>query len=236
MRVFLLAVVALLAAPPSCVTAQGQTTYEDVVAGMRCSQNRSGDLECDYRVGRSLHFGIVAPGKPDGSVYFYSSSFEGEYFAVVSIASGHGCVVVRPGKGAGQGRQLDLAFVSPRSGKVYRTKQECESESGSARPTIIFLDDVSYPDDGAGFAAAFAVEPLCQGLTLTRWTGSSAEKRAATLGARHWFASYSCSKQIDACGGGLLDGTRHVPFSGDSHTSAVASACKIMKGAGGSIK
>ena len=124
----LLVMVALLAAPPSHITVQARTTYDDVVAGMRCSQNRNGDLECDYRVGRSLHFAIVAPGKPDGSIYFYSASFEGDYFAVVSISPGHGCVVVRPGKSANQGRQLDLAFVSPRSGKVYRTWQDCAAD------------------------------------------------------------------------------------------------------------
>jgi len=61
------------------VAAQTQTTYEDVVAGMKCTQSLSGHLECDYRVGRSLHFTIVAPGQPDGSIYFYSASIEGDY-------------------------------------------------------------------------------------------------------------------------------------------------------------
>ena len=56
------------------VAAQTQTTYEDVVAGMKCTQSLSGHLECDYRVGRSLHFTIVAPGQPGGSIYFYSAS------------------------------------------------------------------------------------------------------------------------------------------------------------------
>jgi len=123
MKIFALVMVALLAAPPSYDTAQGRSTYDDVVAAMRCSQNRNGDLECEYRVGRSLHFAIVAPGKPDGSIYFYSASFEGDYFAVVSLS--HGCVVVRPGKSASQARQVDLAFVSSSNGKVYRTNQDC---------------------------------------------------------------------------------------------------------------
>jgi hypothetical protein len=120
--IFLVVIVALLAGLQHA-TAQGRTTYDDVVAGKRCSQNPIGDLECNYRVGRSLHFAIVAPGRPDGSIYFYAASFEGDYFAVIGMS--HGCVVVRPGQGASEARRLDLAFVSPRNGKVYRTWQDC---------------------------------------------------------------------------------------------------------------
>ena len=106
------------------VAAQARTTYADVVAGMKCTQSLSGGhLECDYRVGRSLHFAIVAPGKPDSSIYFYSASVKGDYFAVLGLL--HGCVIVRPGQGASQAHQRDLAFVSPRNGKVYRTWQDC---------------------------------------------------------------------------------------------------------------
>jgi hypothetical protein len=116
-------IVAVLLILPSSGGTQNRTTYEDVVAGMKCSENSLGDKECDYRVGQSLHFGIVAPGKPDGSIYFYSASFEGDYFAVVGL--GHGCVVVRPGLKSSKARQSSLAFVSPQSGKVYRTYEEC---------------------------------------------------------------------------------------------------------------
>ncbi len=121
---FSLFMVVLLLVSPSALVGQVRTTYDDVVAGMRCSQNSRGDLECDYRVGRSLHFTIVAPGKPDASIYFYSASVQGDYFAVVSISNG--CVVVRPGQSASQKRQLDLAFVSTRNGKVYRTANDCD--------------------------------------------------------------------------------------------------------------
>ncbi|OFV94622.1 MAG: hypothetical protein A3H28_00485 [Acidobacteria bacterium RIFCSPLOWO2_02_FULL_61_28] len=120
---WLLVVLALIVGSSSSEATQSRTTYDDVAAGMRCFQNRQGDLECDYRVGRSLHFGIVAPGKPDASIYFYAASFEGDYFAVVGIS--HGCVIVRPGQRSTQARRLDLAFVSPRNGKVYRTWEDC---------------------------------------------------------------------------------------------------------------
>ncbi len=122
---FSLLTLVLLATLPLWLRAQGQTTYDLVLAGMRCSRNSRGDLECEYRVGRSLHFTVVAPGKPDGSIYFYSASIQGDYFAVVSISNG--CVVVRPGQTAGKGRQTDLAFVSTRDGKVYRTARDCSA-------------------------------------------------------------------------------------------------------------
>lgn len=103
--------------------AQGRTTLQAVTSGMKCNQNSAGDMECDYRVGRSLHFGIVAVGKPDASIYFYSASFEGDYFAVLSLS--HGCVIVRPGQAVPLARRVDLAFVSPRNGHVYSTWEAC---------------------------------------------------------------------------------------------------------------
>ena len=102
---------------------QSVTTHDAVTAGVKCAPNSRGDMECDYRVGRSLHFGVVGVGKPDASIYFYSASFEGDYFAVMGLS--HGCVIVRPGQALGESRAADLAFVSPRNGKVYPTWQAC---------------------------------------------------------------------------------------------------------------
>jgi len=102
---------------------QARLTQEDVQTRMKCRENSRGDTECDYRVGRSLHFSIVGVGKPDASIYFYAASFEGDYFAVLGLS--HGCVVVRPGKASGRSRQADLAFVSPRNGRVYSTWEAC---------------------------------------------------------------------------------------------------------------
>ena len=126
-------IVALLAWPSSHQVIQNKTTYDDVVAGMRCSENQLGDLACDYRVGRSLHFEIVGVGEPDGSIYFYAASFEGDYFAVVGLS--HGCVIVRPGQSAARTRQAaDLAFVSPRNGKVYRKWEDCRDRRQATPP------------------------------------------------------------------------------------------------------
>lgn len=103
--------------------ARPPSTYDNVMAGMKCSQSQAGGMECDYRLGQSLHFAIAGIGTSDGSIYFYESSFEGDYFAVVGVSGG--CIVVRPGLAVSPDRRLDLAFVSPRNGKVYRTSNTC---------------------------------------------------------------------------------------------------------------
>jgi hypothetical protein len=105
---------------------QSATTYDAVRAGMKCRQSEfdARVTGCEYHVGRSLHFEVVAIGEPDSSIYFYSASFEGDYFAVLGLS--HGCIVVRPGKAFGPERSLDMAFVSPSNGKVYLTWQECQ--------------------------------------------------------------------------------------------------------------
>jgi hypothetical protein len=76
-------VLTVFLAAASTAVGQGRTTRDAVVAGMKCVPNSRGDMECDYRVGRSLHFSVVRVGTPDASIYFYAASFEGDYFAVV---------------------------------------------------------------------------------------------------------------------------------------------------------
>ena len=117
-----LIVVGLLFSQSTNQSKQTTSTYDEVLAGMRTFKNAAGELEADFHVGQSLHFGIVRPGKPDLSIYFYSASFEGDYFAVVNISDE--CVVVRPGQSATLAKRVDLAFVSIRDGKVYRTIKE----------------------------------------------------------------------------------------------------------------
>lgn len=98
-------------------------TFKDVTGGMKCAQNSFGDMECNYRVGRSLHFAIAGVGRPDASIYFYAASFDGDYYAIMGLS--HPCVVVKPGRASGDGRIFDIAFVSPHNGKVYSTWETC---------------------------------------------------------------------------------------------------------------
>ena len=98
------------------------STFDATVAGMKCEQNPVDSLECDYRVGKSLHFGVIGVGDPDAAITFYSVSMDGDYYASVGVA--HGCVVVKPGKLTALG--AGFAFVSPRDGKVYHDWQTCK--------------------------------------------------------------------------------------------------------------
>lgn len=64
---------------------------------MECHQQQAlepAGLECNYRVGDSLHFAIMGLGLPDGSVYVYRANDEDGYFAVLGFDTR--CVVVRP--------------------------------------------------------------------------------------------------------------------------------------------
>ena len=115
---FVIGLVVAGAAPP-------MSTYDAVVAGMHCEQTSVGSLECDYHVGRSLHFGVVGVGDPDAAITFYSVSFDGDYYASVGVS--HGCVIVKPGKTSDLA--AGFAFVSPRNGKVYRDWQTCADAS-----------------------------------------------------------------------------------------------------------
>lgn len=122
MRGFLLCSLLVIMWPLSFAAQQPQfKTYDDVVRGMTCKQNSVGDMECEYRVGRSLHFIIAGVGEEDAGISFHSSSFEGDYYASFGIL--HGCVIVKPGKT--QNRIFDMAFVSPRTGKVFRDWESC---------------------------------------------------------------------------------------------------------------
>jgi hypothetical protein len=79
--------------------------------------------ECTYRAGNDLKFTIVSIGEANAAITFERSSFDGYYWA--NFLTESGCVVVLPGKAAPP--MLDeVAFVSPKTGKVYSTRQECK--------------------------------------------------------------------------------------------------------------
>jgi hypothetical protein len=116
-----LASAALLVAVTLQAASVQRSTYDAVVAGMKCQQNSLDGMECDYRVGRSLHFNIAGVGDEDASITFFAASFEGDYYGSIGVL--HGCVIVKPGKASES--LIDFAFVSPRTGKVYADWQSC---------------------------------------------------------------------------------------------------------------
>ena len=110
----------------------GRPTYEAVVKGMSCKQQTSlavTQLDCEYRVGRSLEFVIAGVGQSDAAITVVrSNGYDADYYASIGVA--HGCVIVKPGAAAREaalrrGIDADFAFVSPKNGKVYKVWQEC---------------------------------------------------------------------------------------------------------------
>jgi hypothetical protein len=82
---------------------------------------------------------IPAVGQPDVAVAFLIADADGDYQASVGAGDSHRCVIVKPGRtrraqGVAGGRS-DIAFVSPQSGKVYASWQEC-ARSSSRRAAV----------------------------------------------------------------------------------------------------
>lgn len=112
--------------------AANSATYEAVLDGMACKQQKSGRMDCDYRVGRAVRFLIAGVGQEDVLVSFIQADSSAEYAA--SFVPLHGCVVVKPVRPADGRRALQVyaadsvatfAFVSPKTGRVYRTWAMC---------------------------------------------------------------------------------------------------------------
>jgi hypothetical protein len=121
---------AMIMASPlvSAPAARAQTAFEATVKGARCTQNSQGSRLCRFEVGADLIVSITAVGEPDAGISFLRSNIEGEFFARTAIQ--HDCVIVSAGVKAPNAAKAaggDLAFISPRTGRVYRTWQECET-------------------------------------------------------------------------------------------------------------
>lgn len=101
--------------------------YALVTKGMSCSQGGPGtstetQMVCHYTVGDGLQFSILSVGAADAGIVFDKVSGDGPYRAAMSVK--HGCVIVEPRADKANGLP-QLAFVSPRNGKVYHTWQDC---------------------------------------------------------------------------------------------------------------
>ena len=88
-------------------------------------------IHCEYKVGAGLHFTIDGVGEKDAGITFLRSSFDGDFYATFGVY--HGCVIVKRGGDAprygplvGPGGPSDIAFVSPKNGKVYRSWTDCK--------------------------------------------------------------------------------------------------------------
>lgn len=70
-----------------------------------------------------MHVTIAAIGKEETAVTIFKSDWDGDYYASFGIM--HQCVVIKPGATAKD--KLDIAFISPKNGKVYSDWQSCKN-------------------------------------------------------------------------------------------------------------
>jgi hypothetical protein len=106
---------------------RAQSAFEAATRGAACTQSALGERVCAYHIGADLKISITAVGSLDAGVSFLHSDIEGDFFARMSLQ--HQCVIVSAGKKAPQAAQTatgQYAFISPRTGLVYQTWQQCE--------------------------------------------------------------------------------------------------------------
>ena len=108
----------------SPVTAQSQldNLFELVVAGAECKQSLNNGLMCDYKVGKKLRFAIKDAGGSDEVIGFRHSDINDDFYAVMYF----GCIVVVPGLATKNYGKDDNVYISPKNGRVYRKREECQ--------------------------------------------------------------------------------------------------------------
>lgn len=109
-------------ATPATAQAQLDNLFELVVAGAECKQSLNNGLMCDYRVGKKLRFAIKDAGGSDELIGFRHSDINDDFYAVMYF----GCIVVVPGLATKNYGKDDNVYVSPKNGRVYRKKEECQ--------------------------------------------------------------------------------------------------------------
>ena len=115
------------------------STYDLVVAGSKCSQaqmpyQNSAQLSCVYTVGTGLKFEIAGIGQDDAAILVLKANgLDADFYFKFGLL--HGCVIVTRGfaKQSNSSKKLpgfDMAFVSPKTGRVYKTWQDCGGLAG----------------------------------------------------------------------------------------------------------
>jgi hypothetical protein len=104
--------------------AENTSTYERLVKGKSCHSGSNQNIDCDYKIGISFWLKIIGVGEPSATVVFMKSDYQASYYA--TIGKMHGCVIVQQPLRSGE--ILDVAFISPMSGKIYKSVDGCYAE------------------------------------------------------------------------------------------------------------
>ena len=129
--------------------ASASAVYDALLDGMNCRQKKTGRMDCEFRVG-ATRFVVSGVGQDDVLISFTQADTAADF--VAGIAPLHGCVVVRPTRAADAAQSAGIplsdsislfAFVSPRTGRVYRTWSTC---LGATRGAVRAADSSASAD------------------------------------------------------------------------------------------
>lgn len=127
---FFFATVSLLALAsalvPQLATAQSlqDRLLQRALKATSCEQVPNNGRYCKYEFSNMLSIGIKHVGGTDTVVGFRNSNIKNELYAVMYS----GCVAVVPGEAHPPSYDKDYSvFISPKTGLIYRTSQECKA-------------------------------------------------------------------------------------------------------------
>lgn len=111
-----------------------KTTYEVVLEGKSCRAVSTQSIECRYTAGKDLQFTIARVRETEASLSLLHSDRQGDFYADVGVYAG--CIRVTRGAASDanaftivQEGATDVAFVSIRTGTVYRNAEDCQQSS-----------------------------------------------------------------------------------------------------------
>jgi len=108
-----------------------------VQEGATCSlaDSDASQMDCTYTVGKGLKFVIAGVGQDDSAISIDRAlGMDSDYYFTFGVL--HGCVIVKSNIAAAAraGAHFDMAFVSPKTGKVYDKWQECRETNRKLVP------------------------------------------------------------------------------------------------------
>jgi hypothetical protein len=114
---------ALLGATAAAQSLQ-DTLFQRVASSANCQQTVKNGLVCEYNIGHTLSVSIKDVGGGDTVVGFGYSNMNEELYAVLYL----GCILVVPGSAHPPGYDRNYGvYISPKNGRVYKTRAECLS-------------------------------------------------------------------------------------------------------------
>jgi len=98
--------------------------FQQALQGTKCEQIPNNGRYCKYQFGTTLEIGIKDVGGTDTVVGFDNSNIKNKLYAVLYF----GCIAIVPGEAHPRNYNHDYGvFISPVSGLVYQTSNECRA-------------------------------------------------------------------------------------------------------------